>query len=169
MRNLWRFENLGDFMRFWYFPGFPRTSPYKFSQIAEIPKNHQKLIGEFWIRLAKINTILRITLQKFENVWRNLAEFLNAERCRTCRAECLLHHRGTCFASQAYIFWISAAPTRTVRAACIVHLLFATPLGLAASLRPDGFDSGAVSFVRRTLARSAFLGFQIGDPRCKSV
>ena len=87
----------------------------------------------------------------------------------SCRAECLLHHRGTCFASQAYIFWLSAAPTRTVSAACIVHLLFATPLGLAASLRPDGFVSGAVSFVRRTLARNAFLGFQIGIPKCKSV
>ena len=49
----------------------------------------------------------------------------------------------------------------------MVHLLFATPLGLAASLRPDGFVSGAVSFVRRTLARSVFLGFQIGVPRCK--
>ena len=43
------------------------------------------------------------------------------------------------------------------------------PLLLAASLRPDGFVSGAVSFVRRTLARSAFLGFQIGVPRCKSA
>ena len=54
-----------------------------------------------------------------------------------------------------------SVPTRTVRAACMVHLLFATPLGLAASLRSDGFVSGAVSFIRRTLARSAFLGFQI--------
>ena len=80
-----------------------------------------------------------------------------------------VHHLGTCFASQTYIFLISAAPTRTVRAACIVHFLFATPLGLAASLRPDGFVSGAVCFVRRTLARSAFLGFQIGAPRWKSV
>ena len=52
--------------------------------------------------------------------------------------------------------------------ACIVHLLFATPLGLAASLRPHGFVSGAGSFVQRTLARSAFLGFQIGAPRCSS-
>ena len=48
-----------------------------------------------------------------------------------------------------------------------VHILFATPLGLAASLRPDGFVSGAVCFVRRTLARSVFLGFHIGIPRCK--
>ena len=49
----------------------------------------------------------------------------------------------------------------------MVHLLFATPLGLAASLRPDGFVSGAVSFVRRTLARSVFLGFQIGTQGAK--
>ena len=32
---------------------------------------------------------------------------------------------------------------------------------------PDGFVSGAVCFVRRTLARSVFLGFQIGIQRCK--
>ena len=57
-----------------------------------------------------------------------------------------------CLASQASILLLSAAPARTVRAACIVHLLFATPLGLAASLRPDGFVSGAVRFVRRTFA-----------------
>ena len=50
-------------------------------------------------------------------------------------AECLLHHLGTCFASQAYTFWLSAAPTRTVRAACIWRILFAIPLGLAATLR----------------------------------
>ena len=50
-----------------------------------------------------------------------------------------------------------------------MHLLFATPLGLAASLRPVGFVSGAVSFVRRTLARKAFLGVQLGVLRCKSV
>ena len=62
----------------------------------------------------------------------------------------------------------SGAKVCTLRAACVVHLLFATPLGLAASLRPDGFVPGAVSFVRRTLARSVFLGFQIGVPRCKS-
>ena len=51
----------------------------------------------------------------------------------------------------------------------MVHLLFATPLGLAASLRLDGFVSGAMSFVRRTLAKGAFLGFQIGVQRSKSV
>ena len=43
-----------------------------------------------------------------------------------------------------------------------MFFLFAIPLGLAASLRPDGFVSGAVRFVRRTLARSVFLGFPIG-------
>ena len=51
----------------------------------------------------------------------------------------------------------------------MVHLLFATPLGLAASLRPDGFASGAVSFVRRTLVRNVFLGFQIRVQRCKWI
>ena len=40
--------------------------------------------------------------------------------------------------------------------------------GLAALLRSAGFFSGAVCFVRMTLARSAFLGFQIGFQRCKS-
>ena len=34
---------------------------------------------------------------------------------------------------------------------------------------PDGFVSGAVCFIRRTLARSVLLGFQIGVPRRKSV
>ena len=52
-------------------------------------------------------------------------------------------------------------------AACLVHFLFATPLGHAASLRSDGFVSGAVCFVRRALARSAFPGFQIGFKNCK--
>ena len=68
-----------------------------------------------------------------------------------------------------YIYFFDSVqpPARIVRAACIVHFLFATPLGLAASLRPDGFVSGAVCFVRRTLARSAFLGLQIGAPKCK--
>ena len=41
------------------------------------------------------------------------------------------------------------------------------PPGLAALLRSAGFFSGAVCFVRMTLARSAFLGFQIGFQRCK--
>ena len=41
--------------------------------------------------------------------------------------------------------------------------------GLAALLRSDGFFSGAVGFVRRTLARIAFHGFSIGFQRCKSV
>ena len=41
--------------------------------------------------------------------------------------------------------------------------------GLAALLRSDGFFSGAVCLVRRTLARSAFHGFSIGFKRCKSV
>ena len=36
-------------------------------------------------------------------------------------------------------------------------------------LRSDSFFSGAVCFVRRTLARSAFHGFSIGFQRCKSV
>ena len=66
-------------------------------------------------------------------------------------------------------FGISAVPTRTVRAVCLVHLIFFTPPGLAALLRSDGFFSGAVCFVRRTLARSVLLGFQIGIPMCKSV
>ena len=39
--------------------------------------------------------------------------------------------------------------------------------GLAASLRPDGFVSGAASFVRRTLARSVFLGFRIESPKVR--
>ena len=50
---------------------------------------------------------------------------------------------------------------------CQSSVHFATPLGLAASLRPDGFFSGAVCFVRRTLARSVLLLFQIGVQRCK--
>ena len=41
-----------------------------------------------------------------------------------------------------------------------------TSPGLAAMLWSDGFFSGAVGFVRRTLVRSAFLGCQIGVPRC---
>ena len=37
--------------------------------------------------------------------------------------------------------------------------------GLAALLQSEGFFSGAVGFVRRTLARSVSLAFQIGIPR----
>ena len=44
-----------------------------------------------------------------------------------------------------------------------------TPPGHAALLPSDGFFSGAVCLVRRTLVRSAFLGFQIGVPTCESV
>ena len=68
-----------------------------------------------------------------------------------------------------YIYFFDSVqpPARIVRAACIVHFLFATHLGLAALLRPDGFVSRAVCFVRGTLARPIFLGFQIGIPRCK--
>ena len=86
---------------------------------------------------------------------------------RTCRAECYLHHPGACLASQALSFESAQPLFALSEQRARVHLLFATPLGLAASLRPDGFVSGAVSFVRRTLARSVFLGFQIGVPRCR--
>ena len=48
-----------------------------------------------------------------------------------------------------------------------MHLLFSTSPGLAALLRSDGFFSGAVCFVRRTHARSAFHGFSIGFKRSK--
>ena len=54
---------------------------------------------------------------------------------RICRADCSLHHPGTCLASQAFIFWISAVSTRTVRAACPVHppfLYFPRPRRFAA-------------------------------------
>ena len=50
-----------------------------------------------------------------------------------------------------------------------MHLLFATTLGIAALLRSDGFFSGAVCFLRRTLAQSAFHGFSIGFQRYKKV
>ena len=46
-------------------------------------------------------------------------------------------------------------------------LLFSISPGLVALLRSDGFFSGAVSFVRRTLARSTFHGFSIGFKRCQ--
>ena len=45
----------------------------------------------------------------------------------------------------------------------------ATSPGLATLLQSDGFFSGAVCFVWRTLARSAFHGFSIGFPRCKQM
>ena len=64
---------------------------------------------------------------------------------------------------------ISTVPTRPDRAAYHAHLLFYTSPDLAALLRSDGFVSGAVCFVRRALARSFFLGFQIGVPRCRSA
>ena len=46
---------------------------------------------------------------------------------------------------------------------------FSSPLVLVASLQLDGFVSEAVRFVRRTLAGSVRLGFQIGVPRSKGV
>ena len=51
--------------------------------------------------------------------------------------------------------------------AYLVQFLFATPPSRVALLRSDGFFYGAVCLVRRTLARSLLLGFQIGVPRCK--
>ena len=50
---------------------------------------------------------------------------------------------------------------RTVRAACPVHLLFSSFTGLAALLRSDGFFSGAVCIVRRTLAEALFMVFRL--------
>ena len=111
---------------------------------------------------------------KCENVWRNLAEFLNAERWRSVfilaeqSACCPIwvhasHHR--------HIFFDSVQPLLALSEQRALGTFFS--LFLSASLlrcvRPDGFVSGAVCFVRRTLARSVFLGFQIGVPRWKSV
>ena len=93
-------------------------------QIAEIilkNLNHQH-----WIHLVNSGLELQNIKQTLEgktatvrnvffNVRRNLADFLDAERC--------------------------------------------TSPGLAALMRSDRFVSGAVCFVRRTVARSAFLGF----------
>ena len=65
----------------------------------------------------------------------------------------------------------SQGATGTARAACLAHLLFSTSPGLAALPRSDGFFSGPVCLVRRTLARSAFHGFSIdskGAKACKS-
>ena len=88
---------------------------------------------------------------------------------RTCRAECYLHHPGTCLASQALSFESAQSLLALLEQRARVHLLFSTSPGLAALLRSDGFFSGAVCFVRRTLARSAFHGFSIGFKRCKIV
>ena len=52
-----------------------------------------------------------------------------------------------------------------------VHLLFSSFPGLAALLRSDGFFSGAVCFVRRTLAKGVFHGSLVdskGAKVCKS-
>ena len=54
LRNLWKFENLGDFYVF-------RQKKLKFR------RNFTK-IGDFWIKPPKMNEILKIELQNFKNV-----------------------------------------------------------------------------------------------------
>ena len=87
----------------------------------------------------------------------------------TCRAACHLHHPGTCLASQALSFEAAQSLLALLEQRARVHLLSFTSPGLAALLRSDGFFSGAVCFVRRTLARSAFRGCSIGFKRCKTL
>ena len=88
---------------------------------------------------------------------------------RTCRATCYLHHPSTCLASQALSFESAQSRLALLEQRARVHPIFPSSPGLAALLRSDGFFSGAVCFVRRTLARSAFHSFSIGSQRCKSV
>ena len=59
----------------------------------------------------------------------------------------------------------SGVPTSAGRAAC--PCAPSSRLPQAELPRYDSFFSGAVYFVRRTLARSAFHGFSIGFQRCK--
>ena len=69
-------------------------------------------------------------------------------RISECRAPCL--------ASQALSFESAQSLLALLEQRAHVHLLLSTSPGLAALLRSDGFFSGAVYFVRRTLARSVF-------------
>ena len=80
---------------------------------------------------------------------------------RTCRSEWYLHHPGTCLASQAFIFWICAVPTRTVRGTCPVHLLFSTSPGLAALLRSDGSSPGPCASSGGRLPQALFVVFRM--------
>ena len=65
-----------------------------------------------------------------------------------------------CLAKFSRIFeWAASVPVCTLLALLLQ----------ASLLRSDSFFSGAVCFVRRTLARSAFHGFSIGFRRWKSV
>ena len=127
-----------------------------FVQFAEIPEHsHENL----WILnsfLEKISEILKIKFWKCENVWRNLAEFFNAERHTRTLARSVFH--GFSIGFQRH------KRCKSVPVCTLFSLLLQAPL-----LRSDSFFSVAVCFVRRTLARTAFHGFSIGFQRCKSV
>ena len=66
---------------------------------------------------------------------------------------------GTCLASQVLSFESAQSCLALIEQRARVHFLFFSSQGLAALLRFDGFFYGAVCFVWRTLARSAFHGF----------
>ena len=76
-----------------YFPRYSLRNPRKFEndclgdfiffvQISEIQIFKIK-IGDFWTRIAKNKQHVENKTAKCENVWRTLAEFLNAERCKS--------------------------------------------------------------------------------------
>ena len=79
---------------FWNFQKYSLRNPRKFADLGDFDifrtncwnnyseKNPSKLVN-FGPELQWINNILRIKVQKCETVWRNLPEFLNAERCRS--------------------------------------------------------------------------------------
>ena len=83
---------------------------------------------------------------------------LNSERC-------------TRLASQDLSFELAQSLLAMIEQRARVHLLFYTSPRFAALLRSDGFFSGAVCFVRRTLAKGVFHGSLVdskGAKVCKS-
>ena len=98
-------------------------------------------IDEFWTTIQKQNEII---LQTCENVWQNVAECLNSERCKNSSFESLkgntqknerkegrkrkrISFLNLCNSySHLLSTHICAVPTRLGRAECRVHLLFST-------------------------------------------
>ena len=86
MRNLRKFENLGDFDLF--------------QQICWNSRKFSSKLVRFGQKLRKMSEHSKMRLWKCENVWRNLADFFNAERCKSkcCRSRhelsnhCSRHH-----------------------------------------------------------------------------
>ena len=82
-------------------------------QVAEIPKNS-----------IKLDTTAKILDQNCRSQEHFVNKTAHLRKCLRTFSRIVEFGAVQTSASQAFIFWITAVPTSTVRAACPVHLLF---------------------------------------------